>query len=137
MQVTITFDTAKSTPDEIIGELQALFAVSLQEPIPGQIHMDELPQSTTGQAPSAPAVQTVTAPTATINGSVPEVPDGAIPETPPAPSTADIQKVVVRLAAAGKKAEVREIVKGYADRVSAIPEDKRAEVLARLSALEG
>lgn len=137
MQVTITFDTAKSTPDEIIGELQALFAVSLQEPIPGQIHMDELPQSTTGQAPSAPAVQTVTAPTATINGSVPEVPDGAIPETPPAPSTADIQKVVVRLAAAGKKAEVRETVKGYADRVSAIPEDKRAEVLARLSALEG
>lgn len=138
MQVTITFDTAKSTPDEIIGELQALFAVSLQEPIPGQIHMDELPSpSTTGQAPSAPAVQTVTAPTATINDSVPEVPDGAIPETPPAPSTADIQKVVVRLAAAGKKAEVREIVKGYADRVSAIPEDKRAEVLARLSALEG
>jgi hypothetical protein len=137
MQVTITFDTAKSTPDEIIGELQALFAVSLQEPIPGQIHMDELPQSTTDQAPSTPAVQTVTAPTATINDSVPEVPDGAIPETPPAPSTTDIQKVVVRLAAAGKKAEVREIVKGYADRVSAIPEDKRAEVLARLSALEG
>ena len=75
MQVTITFDTAKSTPDEIIGELQALFAVSLQEPIPGQIHMDELPQSTTDQAPSAPAVQTVAAPTTTINGSVPEVPD--------------------------------------------------------------
>lgn len=86
MQVTITFDTAKSTPDEIIGELQALFAVSLQEPIPGQIHMDELPQSTTGQAPSAPAVQTVAAPTATLNGSVPEVPDGAIPETPAVPT---------------------------------------------------
>ena len=87
MQVTITFDTAKSTPDEIIRELQALFAVPLQEPIPGQVHMDELPShSTTDQAPSAPAVQTVAAPTATINGSVPEVPDGAIPEAPVVPT---------------------------------------------------
>lgn len=123
---------------ETLAEAMRKIATVLSNPIEyTQTIIDERPQPTTDQAPSTPAVQTVAAPTATINGSVPEVPDGAIPETPPAPSTADIQKVVVRLAAAGKKAEVREIVKGYADRVSAIPEDKRAEVLARLSALEG
>lgn len=49
----------------------------------------------------------------------------------------DIQKKVVELSAAGKKAEVREIVKKYADRVSAIPADKTAEVWEQLTALEG
>lgn len=123
---------------ETLADAMCKIATILSNPIEyTQTIVDERAQSTIDQAPSAPAVQTVAAPTATINDSVPEVPDGAIPETPPVPSTADIQKVVVRLAAAGKKAEVREIVKGYADRVSAIPEDKRAEVLARLSALEG
>ena len=49
----------------------------------------------------------------------------------------DIQKRVVELAAAGKKAQVREIVKSYAERVSEIPEEKLAEVLGRLNALGG
>lgn len=55
----------------------------------------------------------------------------------PAVDRADVQKKVVELSAAGKKAEVREIVKAYADKVSAIPEDKLAEVLDKLSKLEG
>lgn len=50
---------------------------------------------------------------------------------------ADIQRKVVELSAAGKKAEVREIVKLYADRVSAIPAEKTAEVWDKLTALEG
>ena len=50
---------------------------------------------------------------------------------------ADIQNKVVALSNAGKKAEVKEIVTKYADRVSKIPEDKRAEVLAQLTKLEG
>ena len=49
----------------------------------------------------------------------------------------DIQKKVVELSQAGKKAEVRDIVKAYADKVSTIPEDKLAEVLEKLTALEG
>lgn len=49
---------------------------------------------------------------------------------------AEVQKKVVELSAAGKKAEVRDIVKSYAERVSAIPEDKLAEVMAKLEALE-
>ena len=44
---------------------------------------------------------------------------------------------MVTLSAANKKAEVRAIVKEYADRVSAIPEDKLSEVWAKLKALEG
>lgn len=49
----------------------------------------------------------------------------------------DIQKKVVELSAAGKKAEVRDIITKYAGRVSAIPADKTAEVWEKLTALEG
>ena len=49
---------------------------------------------------------------------------------------ADIQKKVVELSAAGKKAEVRDIITKYATRVSAIPADKTAEVWGQLTALE-
>ena len=52
-------------------------------------------------------------------------------------SKEDVQQKVVSLAAAGKKAEVKEIVNAYAERVSAIPEDKLDEVMDRLIALEG
>lgn len=49
----------------------------------------------------------------------------------------DIQTKVVALSARGKKAEVREIVKSYAEKVSAIPADKFGEVMAKLIGLEG
>ena len=52
-------------------------------------------------------------------------------------SKEDVQQKVVNLAAAGKKAEVKEIVNAYAERVSAIPEDKLDEVMSKLIALEG
>lgn len=48
----------------------------------------------------------------------------------------DIQRKVVELSNAGKKAQVREIVTSYADRVSGIPEDKLVEAWDRLTALE-
>ena len=65
-----------------------------------------------------------------------------IEETPAAPAeltvtSADVQKKVVELSAAGKKEAVKEIVQAYAPRVSAIPEDKLAEVWQQLTALEG
>ena len=87
-----------------------------------------------------------------------EEPDQAAPEsvqpvddkpTPPEPEPTtesqeepqtvkreDIQKLVVTLSAAGKKDQVREIVKAYADKVSTVPEDKLGEVFAKLSALQ-
>lgn len=48
----------------------------------------------------------------------------------------DIQQKVVELSAAGMKAQVRDIVKAYAEKVSAIPEDKLQEVWAQLDSLE-
>lgn len=66
------------------------------------------------------------------------------PEVPTAPEKAapavkaeDVQAKVVELIGKGKKAEIKAIVREYAPRVVAIPEDKRAEVMAKLSALEG
>lgn len=59
------------------------------------------------------------------------------PETAPQVSKADIQQKVIQLSAAGKKAQVREIVTAVATKVSDIPEDKLAEVWAALNALEG
>lgn len=67
-------------------------------------------------------------------------PEPASPkEIPAAPAVTknDVQQKVVALSAAGKKAEVREIVHAYAERVSGIPEDKLPEVMAKLNALEG
>ena len=57
--------------------------------------------------------------------------------TQPTVTQADVPKKVVALSAAGKKDAVKEIVQKYAPRVSAIPEDKLAEVWQQLTALEG
>lgn len=48
---------------------------------------------------------------------------------------ASLQKKIVELTTAGKKDAVKEIVQRYAKKVSAIPEDKLAEVLAELTKL--
>lgn len=83
-----------------------------QEVLPGQVSFDELPAEPE-KAPWAEAEPAL------------EV------------KQSDIQKKVVDLSAAGKKDQVREIIKAYADRVSAIPEDKYSEVWTKLTALEG
>ena len=85
-------------------------------------------------APAAAPVRADTpspAPAAPASAPAPEVP-AAKPCT-----KADLSQLVVRLSAAGLKAQVREIITAYADRVSNIPEDKYAEVMAKLTALEG
>ena len=58
-------------------------------------------------------------------------------ETAPAVTRSDVQQKVVALSAAGKKEKVRAVVNAYAAKVSGIPEDKLAEVLEKLNALEG
>lgn len=52
---------------------------------------------------------------------------------------ADVQRKVVELCGPphNKKAQVREIVKAYAPKVTGIPSGKCAEVMAKLNALEG
>jgi hypothetical protein len=59
-----------------------------------------------------------------------------VEEPEPAVTTADVQQKVIKLVNAGKKPEVLTIVKSYAANVSSIPEDKLAECLERLNALE-
>lgn len=49
----------------------------------------------------------------------------------------DIRGKVLKLTGAGKKDEVRAIIHQYATKVPDIPEDKRAEVLKKLTKLEG
>lgn len=49
----------------------------------------------------------------------------AVDEKPVAVSQDDIQQRVSELLAAGKKAEIRTVIKAYAETVSSIPEDKR------------
>lgn len=60
-----------------------------------------------------------------------------VAEAKPAPTVAELQQKVIALVNKGKKADVSAIVKSYAATVSGIPEDKRAEVLDKLNALEG
>lgn len=68
----------------------------------------------------------------------PKSEDAAPPWTEAAEVTlSDIQQKVVTLSAAGKKAQAREIVKAYAERVTLLPKDKYAEVMGKLSALDG
>lgn len=57
--------------------------------------------------------------------------------TAPSVTKADVQSKAMSLSQAGKKAEVKAIVTEYADRISAIPEDKLAEVMEKLNALGG
>lgn len=60
----------------------------------------------------------------------------AAPSGPVSVTLSDIQQKVVALSAAGKKAQAREIVKAYAERVTLLPDDKYAEVMDKLSALD-
>lgn len=50
---------------------------------------------------------------------------------------ADIQQKVIKLSADGKKAQVRDVILGYAEKVTSLPPESYAKVLAKLTALEG
>ena len=52
-------------------------------------------------------------------------------------SVEDLRSKYMSLAATPKRDEAREIIKTYAAKISDIPVDKRAEVMSKLTALEG
>lgn len=56
-------------------------------------------------------------------------------KTEPTVTTAQLQKMAIELSARGKKVEVREIVKAYAEKISELPKDKLNEVMSRLEVL--
>ena len=55
----------------------------------------------------------------------------------PEVSIEDIRGKVLQLTGAGKREQVSAIIQDYAEKVSSIPVDKRAEVLEKLNKLEG
>ncbi len=87
----------------------------------------------------APAGATKAETPATVHPSEESLPWGdpaPVEKAKPVVTTADVQQKVIKLVNAGKKPEVLAIVKSYAANVSSIPEDKLAECLERLNALE-
>ena len=94
-----------------------------------------------GTTTSAPVIeaQATKEPEPTNTQPEPETPAQAKNEGDTAPEVTvdDIRSKVLTLTGAGKKDEVRAIVKEYAEKVGDIPADKRAEVLQKLKALEG
>ena len=104
------------------------------------------PHATTGNRQSAPQTdepepaKEENQPAEKASESEPQSPEPPAAEAEAAAkqySREDVQQKVVSLVAAGKKTEVKAIVNEYAERVAAIPEDKLAEVMGRLIALEG
>lgn len=73
--------------------------------------------------------------------ATPEEPETEAPAKPEKPtvSLADVQALVQKLATptSGKRDAVKSIVNAYAKRVSDIPADKLAEVMTKLTELEG
>ena len=69
----------------------------------------------------------------------PEKPQETAKTEPSEPTVTleQIQQKVVRLAAEGKKTEVRDIINRYAKKVSELPKDKLGEVWQALTELEG
>lgn len=104
--------------------------------------LDRVSETTTAQeAQNTPqeAPKKVARPEDTVPWAEKTAPKAEPTTTAPAPDVelSDIQGLVIKLATAGKKAEARDIVKEYAERVIAIPPAKYGEVFARLKALEG
>lgn len=57
-------------------------------------------------------------------------------EAAPAPTETELRSLVQKLVASGQRDAVKAIVQQYAARVSDVPEDKRAECIEQLHALE-
>lgn len=66
-----------------------------------------------------------------------ETPKTAEKPAAPAVSVEDLRSKYMSLATTPKRDEARAIIKAYAEKISDIAEDKRAEVLEKLTALEG
>lgn len=86
--------------------------------------------------PVQKAKKTPTLPEAPPEEEKPTAPEKPAQNNAPTVTAAEVQQKVVSLSATGKKAQVRDIVMAYASKVSEIPEDKLAEVLEKLNALE-
>ena len=97
---------------------------------------------THAEQPSEPHTAQENAPGKKVTTPTADAPQSAAQtatEPSDAVTLADVQRKVVELCGPphNKKAQVREIVKAYAPKVTGIPADKCAEVMDKLNALEG
>lgn len=67
----------------------------------------------------------------------PETPKNEEKTAAPEVTVDDLRSKYMGLSATPKRDEARAIIKSYAEKISDIPADKRAEVLEKLNALEG
>lgn len=123
-QILRAKDTAeKKEPDEIQQKLAETLAKA-NEPV-------EAPKNTTEEAETS--TQTTTPPEE-------EKPTGEEPTTPPTDERpvgrAELRAKVIELSAKGLKDQAKDIVRAYAQTVTAIPEDKVTECYMRLANLE-
>lgn len=118
-------DLDKALLSKILSAVEALNASLLANQ--GMITIADTDTPTEGA--SRPATPPVAEPVKDIDSTA----GGAVA------TLGDVQRKVVELCgpAHGKKAEVREIIKAYAPKVTGIPTDKLDEVMAKLMALEG
>lgn len=126
---TITIELCKEDRKRLDDILTALAVAILK---PEEVQKARTEQAAEAQAPAQEAAKPEPEATAPQQEESPAEPT----EWPPV-TRADIQQLVVQLSAAGKKAEVKEIVTAYAPRVSGIPEDKFVEVWQKLTSIEG
>ena len=101
----------------------------------GNVALSVAPK-TTPEAP-APAPVAEELPELPVDEPTPFDEAPAEPEAPKPMELAEFQKQIVAMCVAHpeKKAEIQGIVKQYGSRVSAVPEDKRSEVMQKLEAL--
>lgn len=127
LEVLVKLNTATAKipePDDIQKALAEQVAKSEKTP-------KQSPVETAGEAKTeTPATPQPEAEMTAVEEPAP------VAEEKPAPTTAELQQKVIALVNKGKKAEVAAIVKSYAATVSGIPEDKRAECMDKLNALE-
>lgn len=128
--MTVTLELSVEDRERIDRLLAAL-----ERRAPATVTMETL--KGLAQPEKNPAAETETRPEPEKVQPEPTTPEHAPEKSAPAVTAEEIQAKVVELISRGKKPEVKAIVVKYAPRVGAIPEDKRAEVLAELLKLEG
>lgn len=130
-------DAIMFNQEKIIDLLRGKNATQSDAPEPVK-EMAQEPENVQETAHQAPEPAPTPLPDIGDGSEVPE-PHTEAAEHQPAPSCSreDVRNIVVRLCAAGKKPEVKEIVNSYADSVTHIPEDKLDECMSKLTALEG
>ena len=127
----------RKTCDGCVKQIADVLKDPVQKPITAE--RTEAKETAPVEAPKN-AVEDAEAETAQTADPVAETPTEETDATAPAPSKidrAELRAKVVELSAKGMKDQVRDIVRAYAQTVTAIPDDKVDECYEKLVKLEG